>query len=119
MPSAVPNRGRAGNRGNSAAANPQEQAFGMLAFESFSAGILAVLLAMGAVLILVGVYAYFIWPFTHWNLESLQLGNESMWKYALGLIFIAGSAAGYWCFSGAAFREKAVLAPARTVRPSR
>jgi hypothetical protein len=77
----------------------------MLVFESLSAGAVAVFLALMAVLILVGIYSYFIWSFTHWDLDSV--GNSSWWKYALLLIFVAGSAAGFWCFSGAAFRGKA------------
>ncbi len=77
----------------------------MLVFESLSAGAVAVFLALMAVLILVGIYSYFIWSFTHWNLTDVE--NGSWWKYALLLIFVAGSAAGLWCFSGAAFRGKA------------
>ena len=77
----------------------------MLVFESLSAGGGAVFLALTVVLILVGIYSYFIWPFTYWDLGSVE--NGSWWEYALGLIFAAGSAAGFWCFSGAAWRETA------------
>jgi hypothetical protein len=79
----------------------------MLVFESLSAGGIAVFGALFTVLLLVGIYSYFVWPFTHWDLANLQLENGSWWKYALGIIFAAGSAMGFWCFSGAAFREKA------------
>jgi len=78
----------------------------MLVFESLSAGGIAVFAAMTAVLILVGIYSYFIWSFTHWDLANVSLENDAWWEYGLGIIFAAGSAAGFWCFSGAAFREK-------------
>jgi len=79
----------------------------MLIFESLSAGGIAVFAALMGVLVLVGIYSYFVWSFTHWDLTDLKLDDGPWWKYALGLIFAAGSAAGFWCFSGAAFREKA------------
>jgi hypothetical protein len=82
-----------------------QQGLGMLLFESLSAGGIAVFVALTAVLVLVGIYSYFVWPFTHWDLSTLKLENGSWWEYALGLIFAAGSAFGFWCFSGAAFRR--------------
>jgi hypothetical protein len=84
-----------------------EQGWGMLAFESLSAGGMAVFVTMAAVLVLVGIYTYFVWSFTHWDLADVNLERFIVWgDYALLLIFAAGSAAGFWCFSGAAFREK-------------
>src|ERR1019366_2447564 len=99
MPRAIP---RNGKRPAS-----DQQGLGMLVFESLSAGGIAVFVALVAVLVLVGIYSYFIWPFTYWDLANLKLENGSWWEYALGLIFAAGSAAGFWCFSGAAWRETA------------
>lgn len=84
-----------------------KQGLGMLVFESLSAGGIAVFVALAGVLILVGTYSYFVWPFTHWDLANVKLGNGSWWEYALGLIFAAGSAIGFWCFSGAAWRGRA------------
>jgi flagellar basal body-associated protein FliL len=77
----------------------------MLIFESLSAGGIAVLIALAAVLVLAGIYGLVVWPFTNWDLAHVESG--SWWEYALGLIFAAGATAGFWCFSGAAFREKA------------
>lgn len=77
----------------------------MLIFESLSAGGIAVFMALTAVLVLVGIYSYFVWPFTHWNLAGVE--NGAWWQYALGAVFILGTALGFWCFSGAAFRRKA------------
>jgi hypothetical protein len=79
----------------------------MLLFESLSAGGVAVLVALITVLLLVGIYSYCVWPFTHWDLANIDSGAFYSWsKFLLIVIFAAGSAAGFWCFSGAAFREK-------------
>jgi hypothetical protein len=84
-----------------------EQGLGMLFFESLSAGAMAVMAAMAATLVLVGIYGYFVWSFTHWDLADVNLAMLDSWgKYVLIGIFAGGSAAGFWCFSGAAFREK-------------
>jgi hypothetical protein len=83
-----------------------QQGVAMLVFESLSAGGIAVFLALVTMLVLVGIYSYFVWPFTHWGLAQLQLADDTGWEYALAIIFAAGSAAGFWCFSGAAFRKK-------------
>lgn len=81
-----------------------QQDWGMLIFESLSAGGIAVLLAMAATLVLVGIYTYFVWTFTNWDLAGVKL--EKFGSYALLSIFALGTGAGFWCFSGAAFREK-------------
>jgi len=79
----------------------------MLVFESVSAGGFAVFLVLAAVLVLVGFYTYLVWPFTKWDLADPSLDRLLLWsEYALILIFIAGAAAGFWCFSGEAFRQK-------------
>jgi hypothetical protein len=79
----------------------------MLIFESLSVGGVAVFMTLAAVLLGVGIYSYFVWSFTHWDLGNLNLDSGPWWEYALGVIFSAGSAVGFWCFSGAAFRGKA------------
>jgi hypothetical protein len=79
----------------------------MLVFESLSAGGMAVFVALSAVLVLVGIYTYLVWPLTKWDLADVNAGRLASWgEFALIVIFAAGSAAGFWCFSGAAFREK-------------
>lgn len=65
---------------------------------------------------LVGLYAYFVWPFTHWSMNHLLPGDNSWWEYVLAIIFCVGSVVGFWCFSGAAFREKATGRPAAIPR---
>jgi hypothetical protein len=96
-----------------------QQGWWMLVFESLSAGVIAVFAALVVVLLLVGIYSYFIWSFTHWDLANLKLDDGPWWEYALGLIFVTGSAVGFWCFSGAAFREKAAQRRRGALRSSR
>jgi uncharacterized membrane protein (Fun14 family) len=84
-----------------------EQGLGMLIFESLSAGGFAVFITLSAVLILVGIYVYLVWPLTRWDLADVNVEKFTSWsEIALIVIFAAGSALGCWCFSGAAFREK-------------
>jgi uncharacterized membrane protein len=79
----------------------------MLIFESLSAGMFALLVALTLVLVLVGIYVSIVWPITKWDLASVNPQKyRSWWEGALWLVFAAGSAAGLWCFSGAAFREE-------------
>jgi hypothetical protein len=97
----------------------------MLLFESVSAGGIAVLAAILAILLLVGVYSELVWPYTKWDLASLDPGTSQHYlEYLLGAVFAAGSALGFWSFSGAAFRghgsrhHSSALAP-RPVAPVR
>jgi hypothetical protein len=93
--------------GSAAKPDPTHQHWGMLLFESLSAGVMAVAVGMGAVLIVVGVYVIIVWPLTFWDLASF--GGEAYNSWAatvLWSIFAGGSLAGFWCFSGAAFKNK-------------
>jgi hypothetical protein len=84
-----------------------EQGWWMLVFESLSAGVLAILIAATALLVLVGAYDYIVWPLTKWDLASINVEQfRPWWQWAVGVTFAAGSATGFWCFSGAAFRPK-------------
>jgi hypothetical protein len=84
-----------------------EQHWGMLVFESLSAGVMALLVLMMAVMVLVGVYVIIVWPLTSWDLSHTGLEKYSSWaNTALWSVFAGGSLAGLWCFSGAAFKEK-------------
>jgi len=59
------------------------------------------------VLMVVGVYVLIVWPLTFWDLAGF--GGESFRSWAdtvLWSIFAGGSLAGYWCFSGAGFKNK-------------
>ena len=94
-------------------ADPTDQHWSMLLFESLSAGVLAVGVGLAAVLAVVGVYLLIVWPLTFWDLASLGLEQYASWgNTVLWSIFAGGSLAGYWCFSGTAFKD----APKRKTR---
>jgi hypothetical protein len=79
----------------------------MLMFESLSAGVMAVAVGFAAVLIVVSVYVTIVWPLTFWDLANLGLERYGAWvNTVLWSVFGGGSLAGYWCFSGAAFKNK-------------
>lgn len=87
--------------------NPADQHWSMLLFESCSAGVLALGMGMASVLLVVSLYAVFVWPLTFWDLADLglekygQYGSTALWS-----IFAGGTLAGYWCFSGEAFKNR-------------
>ncbi len=92
-----------------------DQHWSMLLFESLSAGAMAVLLCLGIVMAVVGVYATLVWPLTFWDLADSGLEKYGAWaNTVIWSVFIAGSLAGYWCFSGAAFKAKS---PAKRSTP--
>jgi hypothetical protein len=87
--------------------DPAQQHWSMLLFESLSAGVTAAGFGIAAVLVVVGVYAIFVWPLTLWDLAKPGLEKYASWVNAvLWAVFAAGSLAGYWCFSGAAFKDR-------------
>jgi len=97
-------RPRAGNAGRP---DPTDQHWSMLMFESLSAGVLALGVGFAAVMAVVGVYVIIVWPLTFWDLANLGLEKYGSWTdTVLWSIFAGGSLAGYWCFSGAAFKDK-------------
>lgn len=87
----------------------------MLLFESCSAGVLALGVGIASVMLVVSVYAVFVWPLTFWDLANLGLekyaeyGNTALWS-----VFAGGTLAGYWCFSGRAFKDRGKT-PQKTV----
>jgi hypothetical protein len=84
-----------------------DQHWSMLLLQSLSAGALAVLAGMAVVMALVGVYVLVIWPLTYWDLSQAGLEKYTAWSgTALWSVFIGGSLAGFWFFSGAAFKGK-------------
>ncbi len=87
--------------------NSADQHWGMLVFESLSAGVMALLVLMMALMVLVGVYVIIVWPLTMWDLpvENLDV-YSSLITLVLWSVFAGGSLAGLWCFSGAAFKDK-------------
>jgi len=79
----------------------------MLLFESLSAGAMAVLVGLAAVMAVVGLYVIVVWPLTFWDLANSGLETYSGWaSTVVWSVFAGGSLAGYWCFSGAAFNTK-------------
>jgi hypothetical protein len=86
--------------------NGTGQHWSMLLFESLSAGVMALLVLMMALMLLVGVYVIIVWPLTMWDLPVQNLDGYSSWvSMVLWSVFAGGSLAGLWCFSGAAFKE--------------
>lgn len=100
--------------------DPTEQHWSMLMFESLSAGAMAVGVGLTAVLIVVCAYAAIVWPLTFWDLANLglekygDLADTVLWS-----VFAGGSLAGYWCFSGAAFKDRPRRKPASQLRSTR
>jgi len=79
----------------------------MLLFESASAGVMTIFVGFLAVLSVVGVYVILVWPLTFWDLANLGLEKIGPWvNTILWSTFAGGSLAGYWCFSGRAFKGK-------------
>lgn len=93
----------------------------MLLFESLSAGVMAIFVGFVVVMAAVGVYVIVIWPLTFWDLANLGLEKYGSWiKPILWSVFAGGSLAGFWCFSGLAFKPKQkVRAPSRPTGPTR
>jgi len=100
---------------------PSDQHWSMLAFESFSAGAMALLVGIVVVMAVVGLYVILVWPLTYWDLSGLGLEQYASWgETALWSLFAGGTLAGFWCFSGAAFKGKPkAKTPVRAVRTSR
>jgi hypothetical protein len=87
--------------------HPADQFWGMLIFESLSAGAMALLVGLAAVMVLVGVYVIIVWPLTFWDLGDVEWEKYGSWaQTVLWSVFGGGTLAGYWCFSGMAFKGK-------------
>jgi len=88
--------------------NPTDQHWTMLLFESLSAGVLAIAVGFALVMVVVGAYVLLVWPLTFWDLANLGVEKYGSWvNPVLWSIFAGGSLAGYYCFSGAAFKKTA------------
>ena len=95
-------RSATGRRGD-----PADQHWSMLLFESLSAGVMAVAVGFVITMAVVGVYVILVWPLTFWDLANLGLEKYGSWvDTLLWSVFAGGSLAGYWFFSGAAFKAK-------------
>jgi len=100
--------------------DPTDQHWSMLLFESLSAGVMAVVAGLAAVMAVVGVYVIIVWPLTFWDLANLGLEQYASWvDTILWSVFAGGSLAGYWCFSGNAFKGPKVRPQARPARARR
>jgi hypothetical protein len=92
----------------------------MLMFESLSAGVIAVAVGLTAVMTVVGLYLVIVWPLTFWDLANLGLEKYGEWTdTVLWSVFAGGSVAGYWCFSGAAFKSRPKSKAATQMRTSK
>ena len=84
---------------------------------------MAVTVGLSAVMAVVGVYVILVWPLTFWDLANLGLEQYASWtNTVLWSVFAGGSLAGYWFFSGAAFKSKSknrVPVPLSPGRPRR
>ena len=90
-----------------AQANPMAQHWGMLLFESFSAGVMAIFVGFVSVTIVVGLYVIVVWPLTFWDLANLRLERFNSWIHPiLWSVFGFGSLVGFLCFSGIAFNAR-------------
>ncbi len=111
-------------RAQSSQGDPADQHWSMLVFESVSAGVMAVFVGFLAMLAVVGIYALIVWPLTFWDLSNPGLEKFADWvQTALWSVFAGGTAAGFWCFSGAAFKnnrpQKIVSQPVRKTKSVR
>ena len=98
--------------------DPTAQHWGMLLFESCSAGVMAIFMGFAAVLLVVGLYVLTVWPLTFWDLASLHLEQYSDWvSPVLWAVFAGGTLAGFLCFSGIIFgstrKPRVPASPAR------
>jgi len=97
-----------------------EQHWSMLLFESLSAGAMAIGAGLAAVLLAVSIYAVLVWPLTSLDLGNVSAEQFDSWaKTVLWSVFAGGSLAGYWCFSGAAFKDRRKRAPSPPPRSAR
>lgn len=88
--------------------DPTDQHWSMLLFESASAGVMTIFVGFVLVLSVVGIYVIIVWPLTFWDLTNAGLEKLRPWvNTILWSIFAGGSLAGYWYFSGRAFKSKA------------
>ncbi|HMK28559.1 MAG TPA: hypothetical protein VK473_02670 [Terriglobales bacterium] len=76
-------------------------------FYSMGFGALAVAALFLVVLAAVWLYGQFVWTFTHWDFADFRLAPFKRLAYLIvGGTFAAGTCAGLWCFSGAAWRNR-------------
>jgi hypothetical protein len=87
--------------------DPGEQHWSFLLFQSFSAGAMAILLGFAVTLAALGLYVIIVWPLTFWDIANVGPEQFNYWMYTvLWSVFAGGSLAGFWCFSGNAFKAK-------------
>jgi hypothetical protein len=75
---------------------------------SMGFGAIAVGILLFAVLVMVFLYGQLIWSFTQWDLSSVRLTPFKSLAYLILIgTFVGGTCVGLWCFSGAAWRQRA------------
>jgi hypothetical protein len=76
-------------------------------FYSMGIGTLAVGALIFTVLVAVWLYGQFVWTFTQWDLADVRLTPfKSLAYLVIGTTFLAGTGAGLWIFSGAAWKNQ-------------
>ena len=76
-------------------------------FYSMGIGTLAVGALIFTVLVAVWLYGQFVWTFTQWDLADVRLTPfKSLAYLVIGTTFLAGTCAGLWIFSGAAWKNQ-------------
>jgi hypothetical protein len=73
---------------------------------SLGVGTVAVAVLLLAVLAAVWLYGQFIWSFTHWDFSEVRLRPfKPFADFVIFGVFLAGTCAGLWCFSGIAWSK--------------
>ena len=76
-------------------------------FYSMGIGTLAVGALLFTVLLAVWLYGQFVWTFTQWDLADVRLTPfKSLAYLVIAATFLAGTGAGFWIFSGAAWKNQ-------------
>jgi hypothetical protein len=76
-------------------------------FYSMGFGVIAVVILFFLVLLLVWMYAQFVWSFTQWDMANVRLTPfKSLAYLILTGTFVGGTCVGLWCFSGAAWQNR-------------
>jgi hypothetical protein len=87
---------------------------------SMGIGTVAVGALLFTVLMAVWLYGQFVWTFTHWDLAEVRLTPfKSLAYLVIAGTFVAGTCAGLWIFSGAAWKNQGANTTPAQRRPTR
>ncbi len=78
-------------------------------------GAIAVAALLFTALMGIWMYGQFVWTFTHWDLADVRLTPYKSLAYIIVAgTFVAGTCAGLWIFSGAAWKNQKSAKPGPT-----